>query len=108
VLDWEEKNSDANKELELEEDSDSNNTSNTISQTGGNSSATSSGGSEPNSPTGRSRRAPAWMSEYTTGEGLSEGEEEAMMMITEEDPVTYNEAAKEKNGKMRWLKRLTL
>lgn len=94
VLDWEDKNSDANKELELEEDSDSN-TSNTISQTGGNSSATSSGGSEPNSPTGRSRRAPAWMSEYTTGEGLSE-EEEAMMIITEEDPVTYNEAAKEK------------
>jgi hypothetical protein len=101
VLDWEEKNSDANKELELEEDSDSNNTSNTISQKGGNSSATSSGGSEPNSPTGRSRRAPAWMSEYTTGEGLSEEEEEAMMMmITEEDPVTYNEAAKEKNGEM--------
>lgn len=94
VLDWEDKNSDANKELELEEDSDSN-TSNTISQTGGNSSATSSGGSEPNSPTCRSRRAPTWMSEYTTREGLSE-EEETMMVITEEDPVTYNEAAKEK------------
>ena len=106
VLDWEDKNSDANKELELEEDSDSNNTSNTILQTGGNSSTTLSGGSEPNSPKGRSRRAPAWMSEYTTGEGLSEEEEEAMMMITEEDPITYNEAAKEKNGEMRWLKRL--
>lgn len=45
------------------------------------------------------------MSEYTTGEGLSE-EEEAMMMIAEEDPVTYNEVVKEKNGEMRWLKRL--
>ena len=95
VLDWEDKNSDANKELELAEDSNSNNTGNTISQTGGNSSTTSSGGSEPNSPKGRSRRAPAWMSEYTTGEGLSEEEEEAMM-ITEEDPVTYNEAVKYK------------
>jgi len=36
------------------------------------------------------------MSEYTTGEGLSEEEEEAMMMITEEDPITYNEVVKEK------------
>lgn len=96
VLDWEDKNSDANKELDLEEDFDSNNTSNIISQTGGNSSTTSSGGSEPNSPKGRCRRAPAWVSEYTTGEGISEEEEEAMMMITEEDPITYNEAMKEK------------
>ncbi|XP_025015733.2 uncharacterized protein LOC112536986 [Ricinus communis] len=106
ALDWGDKNSNTNKELELEENSGFNNTSNTASQTEGDSSTTSSGGSELSSSEGRSRKTHAWMSENTIGEGLSKEEEEAMMMIIAEDPVTYNEAVKEKKWREAMAKEI--
>ena len=48
------------------------------------------------------------MSEYTIGEGLLEEEEEAMMMITKEDPVTCNEAVKEKKWRDAMAKEIDL
>ncbi|KAJ9554165.1 hypothetical protein OSB04_018210 [Centaurea solstitialis] len=46
----------------------------------------------PIAPNERQHKPPIWMSDYTSGEGLSE-EEEAVMMI-EDDPVTFQEAVK--------------
>lgn len=46
----------------------------------------------------RGRREPTWMTDYETGEGLSDDENlNAMMMVTENDPTTFEEAVKCKN-----------
>ncbi|CAL2265083.1 unnamed protein product [Prunus armeniaca] len=46
---------------------------------------------------GRARRAPFWMQDYETGEGLSEEEDvSAMMILTEADPITFEEPVKSK------------
>ena len=46
---------------------------------------------------GRVRRVPSWMQDYETGEGLSEEEDlNAMMIHTEADPITFEEAVKSK------------
>lgn len=47
----------------------------------------------------RSKTAPTWMTDYVTGEGLSEGEEELedLVMFTETtDPVLFEDAVREK------------
>jgi transposase InsO family protein len=46
----------------------------------------------------RERREPIWMEDFETGEGLSDdGNLNAMMMVTENDPTTFEEAVKCKN-----------
>ena len=48
----------------------------------------------------RERRAPGWMADYETWEGLFEEENlNAMMMVTENDPVSFREAMKNKKWK---------
>ena len=44
----------------------------------------------------RGRRAPSWMADYETGEGLFEDENLNAMMVTENDPVSFEEAIKSK------------
>ncbi|KAJ8634972.1 hypothetical protein MRB53_009239 [Persea americana] len=45
----------------------------------------------------RARRVSLWMQDYETGEGLSEEEDlNAMMILTEADPITFEEAVKSK------------
>ena len=46
----------------------------------------------------RGRKEPIWMADYKTGKGLSDDENmNAMMMVTENDPTTFEEAVKCKN-----------
>jgi hypothetical protein len=46
---------------------------------------------------GRVRRPPCWMEDYETGEGLSDEDGmNAMIMLTEDDPLTFEEAVKSK------------
>ena len=46
---------------------------------------------------GRVRRAPFWMDDYETGEGLSDEDGlNAMITLNEDDPLTFKEAVKSK------------
>lgn len=69
---------------------------NNISTTSRENSTSSSEESSPNSLMERHRKAPIWMSDYVSGEGLSEEEEAVMMMMSEDNPVTFQEAVKSK------------
>lgn len=43
----------------------------------------------------RGRREPIWMADYETGEGLFDDKNlSAMMMVTKNDPTTFEEAVK--------------
>lgn len=44
----------------------------------------------------RGRRAPSWMADYETGEGLFEDDNLNAMMVTENDPVLFEEAVRSK------------
>jgi len=46
----------------------------------------------------RSRRQPIWMADYDKGEGLSDDDTAVVMLVTEDDPVIFEEAIKSK----RW------
>lgn len=56
--------------------------------------------SSPSLNQGRERRAPGWMDDYETGEGLGLSDDDSpnamMMMLTEDDPITFEEAVKSK------------
>nr|GFA91111.1 retrovirus-related Pol polyprotein from transposon TNT 1-94 [Tanacetum cinerariifolium] len=47
------------------------------------------------SPQVRNRRQPFWMDDYESGEGLSEDEVGFAMFISHDDPINFEEAAKE-------------
>lgn len=51
----------------------------------------------------RQHTTPTWMSDYVSGKGFSE-EEEVALMMSEDDPVTYQEVVKHKNW-MKWRKK---
>ena len=63
----------------------------------------SSESNEDNSPIlneGRVRRPPSWMKDFETGEGLSDEDDmNTMMMLTEDDPLTFEEAIKSKKSR---------
>ncbi|GAA0162208.1 transmembrane signal receptor [Lithospermum erythrorhizon] len=69
-------------------------------QNGGNTSSSSStehntsSSSEDSPVQRRTHRAPRWMEDYTTGEGLSSDEVNMVQDMGEEDPFIYEEAAK--------------
>ncbi|KAJ9563755.1 hypothetical protein OSB04_008915 [Centaurea solstitialis] len=55
----------------------------------------SDGSNSPSPNAGRVRRTPAWMDDYETGEGLSDEDGlNALMMLIEDDPLTFQEAVK--------------
>jgi hypothetical protein len=92
-------NSDSNLHDGMYEDNSESNTNNLGS------SLTESPPNEPNPDThgelteGRSvrgRRAPSWMADYETGEGLFEDDNLNAMMVTENDPVLFEEAVRSK------------
>ena len=49
----------------------------------------------PNAIEGRVRKTPSWMADYETGEGLSDEDNlNAMMMLAEDDPLSFEKASK--------------
>ncbi|GAA0139391.1 transmembrane signal receptor [Lithospermum erythrorhizon] len=48
----------------------------------------------------RNHRAPIWMEDYITGEGISEDEVHIVQDLGEEDPFTYQEAVKHKKWRI--------
>lgn len=112
VLEWgdSEDEEDRGEDEELEAEVNEEEEDGGVSSNGGTGSRSNSNGtnspssesneeSSPSSDEGRVRNAPPWMQDYVTGEGLSEEEGlNAMMMLIDADPITYEEAAKS----MKW------
>lgn len=55
---------------------------------------------EKNSPEARIHREPAWIADYTISEGLSE-EDGVVMMMLEDDPITFEEVVKSTETKRK-------
>lgn len=106
VLEWgdsEEERDATENEEEFGAEANENEEAGSNSTNGVGSSSTSSPSSEshdensPGSVQGRARQVPRWMQDYETGEGLSEEEDlSAMAVLTEVDPITFEEAVKSK------------
>lgn len=52
-------------------------------------------------PEERVRRAPRWMEDYVSGSGLSE-ESNLVCFMVHDDPTSFDEAVKRKNGEKQW------
>ena len=106
ALEWgdsEEEDDEAENEGELGVEVNENEEAGSNGTNGAGSSGTSSPSSESHDENfsgpveGRARRVPLWMQDYETGEGLSEEEDlSAMMILTEANPITFEEAVKSK------------
>ena len=110
ILEWEDEDESNEEDDQNEEENDGTGSNNLSSSSNSSSiSPTESPPNEPNSNTHgelvegngvQERRAPGWMADYETGEGLFEEENlNAMMMVTENDPVSFGEAMKNKKWK---------
>lgn len=49
---------------------------------------------------GRNRRPPVWMTDYTSGEDLSEEDEANMALMMSSDPTSFEEAIKSSKWKL--------
>ena len=102
--DWEEttvneEESDSNFDVDIEEDTKENNA--TVAAVEFDAAVTASNlliqnrDNPSNSNAARNRRPPGWMSDYETGEGLSEEEHEVQLaMFAAIDPIYFEEAVK--------------
>ncbi|RVW39030.1 Retrovirus-related Pol polyprotein from transposon TNT 1-94 [Vitis vinifera] len=94
-----EEESDSNFDADIEEDTEENNASDVVAES--NVAVTTSDlliqnrDNPSNSNAARNRRPPIWMSDYETGEELSEEEHEVQLaMFTAADPIYFDEAVK--------------
>ena len=107
ILAWEDEDESDEEDDQNEEENDGTCSNNSNSSSSNSSSSpTKSPPNEPNSNTHgelaegrgvRERRVAGWMEDYEIGEGLFEEENlNAMMMVTENDPISFGEAMKNK------------
>jgi len=54
----------------------------------------------------RNRREPVWMKDYERGEGLSDDNGLNVMMVTEDDPISFEEAIKSEKWRNAMMKEM--